>query len=127
VNNLLPVVPRSGFEIPHGAGESVGARLLSPWRQKPAIVFRLMDLPISPTERLASLLDPIPDELLAPLVQTAEICALELGGAIDGDCASFRASKSSGSLIGQLAIGSCRTAPRCTAHLPTIARRRFRI
>jgi hypothetical protein len=83
VNNVLPVVPHSDFEIPHGAGESVGERLQSAWRQKLAIVFRFMDLPVSPTARLARLLDPIPDELLAPLVQTAEICALELGGAID--------------------------------------------
>jgi hypothetical protein len=46
-------------------------------------LFRVVDLTVSPTERLTRLLDPLPDELLPPLVQMAEICALELGGAID--------------------------------------------
>ena len=33
MDNLLPVAPRAGFEIPHGAGESVGARRQSAGRQ----------------------------------------------------------------------------------------------
>jgi len=45
-------------------------------------LFRVVDLPVSPTERLTVLLDPLADELLTHLVRMAEIGALELGGAI---------------------------------------------
>ena len=46
-------------------------------------LFNVNDTRVSPARRLTRLLDPLPDELLPPLVEMAEICALELGGAID--------------------------------------------
>jgi hypothetical protein len=46
-------------------------------------LFQVVDLAVSPTERLTRLLDPLPDELLPLLVRMAEICALELGNALD--------------------------------------------
>ena len=46
-------------------------------------LFNVIDTKVSPARRLARLLDPLPDELLPPLVEMAEICSLELGGAID--------------------------------------------
>jgi hypothetical protein len=46
-------------------------------------LFRVIDLSVSPADALTRLLDPLPDALLPTLVRMAEICALELGGAID--------------------------------------------
>jgi hypothetical protein len=46
-------------------------------------LFDVVDLAVSASKRLMRLLNPLPDELLPILVRMAEVCALELGNAID--------------------------------------------
>ena len=46
-------------------------------------LFNVIDTKVSPARRLTRLLGPLPDKLLPPLVDQAEICSLEFGGAID--------------------------------------------